>query len=240
MTGEVWIASDLHLDPSRPDRTRAFVRFVALARARAIGLYLLGDLFNYWIGPAHARLPDHREALDALASAVRAGFPVAFLPGNRDFLAGMGRPPAGMRLLPDRASVRLFGRSVLLMHGDLLCTDDRRYQRWRRVARSPLLRGLARALPARAARALAERMRAKSQMEIARKLPASMDLTARGIQSAFSCGADVVVCGHVHRQEARDVPLGGGRTGRLYVLPSWEGDAPYLRVTEGGFEYART
>lgn len=235
MTGDVWIASDLHLSPAVPERTARFARFLDAATRGAAGLYLLGDLFDYWIGPRHALLPDYREVLAPLARVRAAGFPISIVPGNRDFLLEAGGAPAALRVLPERARVRLGGVETLLTHGDLLCTDDRSYQRWRRVARSGAIGALARALPAPLARQLGARLRRRSAAAIARKTPAQMDVTPRGIRAAFAPGVEVVVCGHVHRQQMRRIPLGDGRAGRLYVLGAWEGDAaPYLEITPAG------
>ena len=241
MTGAARFVSDVHLNPAAPAKSERFARFLEATRREACALYVLGDLFDWWIGPRQRDLPDFAGTVAALARAAAAGSPVAFLPGNRDFLFPGGGAPDGVRLLGDRARVRIQGKELLLTHGDLLCTADRRYQRWRRVARSSLLRAAARHAPAALLRRAALALRAGRRREIARKSPSEMGITARGVRVAFAGGADAVVCGHVHRQEARPVPL-GERTGWLYVLGAWEGggaggNAPYLELREGAFAF---
>lgn len=120
--------SDLHLDPSRPAITELFLDFLRDQARQAQALYILGDLFEAWIGD-----DTPSSAADAVATALRAlhdaGVPVYFIRGNRDFLLGNDYAArAGMRILPDPAVIELYGKPVLLQHGDLLCTDDTAYQ----------------------------------------------------------------------------------------------------------------
>ncbi len=129
--------SDLHLDPARPAITELFLQFLRDEAAHADALYILGDLFEAWIGD-----DTPSPAADAVASALRTvadgGVPVYFMPGNRDFLVGEDYAArAGFRILPDPCVVELYGRPTLLMHGDLLCTDDVAYQAFRTQTRDP-------------------------------------------------------------------------------------------------------
>lgn len=131
------IISDLHLDPLRPVVTELFLRFLREQVSGADALYILGDLFEVWIGDD---MPS--EVADMVAAALRtyadAGTPLYFMPGNRDFLVGADYAArAGFRILPDPCVVDLYGEPTLLLHGDLLCTDDIAYQAFRAQTRDP-------------------------------------------------------------------------------------------------------
>src|SRR5262249_55087546 len=155
-------ASDLHLhggDPAGVQRALAFVRHAADTGADA--LFLLGDVFRAWLGPRSLRDAGLRPVLDALADLAARGARVALLHGNHDFLLDGGLQGAlGVQVAPGPLDVVLGGQRVRLMHGDALCTRDLDYQRLHRVLRSWPVRATARALPAAAANALAERIMA--------------------------------------------------------------------------------
>ena len=137
MSAPVLFVSDLHLDAARPQATAAFQRFLAGPARDAQALYILGDLFEAWLGD-----DDDSALAAAISNALRAladrGVHLYFLRGNRDFLLGADYAArCGMRLLPDPCVVMLQGTPTLLMHGDLLCTADRDYQRFRAMVRAP-------------------------------------------------------------------------------------------------------
>ena len=155
--------SDLHLDPARPEITRLFGEFIDGEARHADALYILGDLFEAWVGD-----DDPSETGAFVAGKLKAlsdsGVPVYFMHGNRDFLLGEDYARrAGMILLPDPSMVELYGKPVLLMHGDLLCTDDTAYQQFRTQTRDPAWQAqfLSQPLPARLA--FAQQARAASQ-----------------------------------------------------------------------------
>ena len=155
-----WFASDLHLDPTTPQIADRFKRFLAGPARRARSLFLLGDLFEAWIGDDDPE-PAHREVIASLAAAGAAGTKVFVMRGNRDFMIGPRFcAESGATLLEDPSLVTLAGERVLLTHGDGLCTDDRAYQRLRALVNDPGLRdGFAR-LPIEARRRLATEARA--------------------------------------------------------------------------------
>ena len=131
------LISDLHLDPERPQITDLFARFLAGDARGADALYILGDLFEAWVGD-----DDPSDTGAFVASGLRAlsdaGTPVYFIRGNRDFLLGEDYARrAGIAILPDPAVVVLYGKPALLMHGDTLCTDDVAYQAFRAQTRNP-------------------------------------------------------------------------------------------------------
>ena len=129
--------SDLHLDDRRPAATQAFLEFLQTDAAHAETLYILGDLFEYWLGD-DAPTPVGQVVAKALKNLSDSGVPVYFTHGNRDFLLGEAyAAAAGMTLLPDETVVDLYGAPTVLLHGDTLCTDDVVYQEIRTMLRDP-------------------------------------------------------------------------------------------------------
>jgi len=226
------VIADLHLDPGHAAGWSAFEGW--LADLRAPVLVVLGDLFEYWTGPAQARLPEFAALLARLAERARAGTALHFLHGNRDFLldarfaaavAGQVHPPGLLGRLPG-------GERVLFLHGDELATRDRSYQRLRAVLRSRAVRGLARLAPAPLAAVAARRLRARSRRAVAAKSPAYVELQADEADAwARAQRAEHVVCGHAHA--FRDERLPGGA--RWLVLDAFgHGLRDSLRVAADG------
>ena len=154
--------SDLHLDAERPAITELFGRFIDEEARGADALYILGDLFEAWVGD-----DDPSEAGAFVADecgAGEAGVPVSFIRGNRDFLLGDDYARrAGMAILPDPAVVVLYGKPTLLMHGDPLCTDDVAYQQFRAQTRNPAWQAQFLSQPLAARLAFAQQARAASK-----------------------------------------------------------------------------
>ncbi|KAF1691123.1 UDP-2,3-diacylglucosamine diphosphatase [Pseudoxanthomonas koreensis] len=234
--------SDLHLDPARPEVTALFLRFLREEAASADALYVLGDLFEAWIGD-----DDPSETGDAVATGLRtvadAGVPVYFMHGNRDFLVGRDYARgAGMRLLPDPAVVSLYGEPVLLMHGDLLCSDDTAYQAFRAQTRDPdwQARFLAQPLAARQAFAAQAReasmARQRQMIEGDRAgFEAVTDVTPATVEATLArYGVATLVHGHTHRPAIHELQA-GGRACRRIVLGDWYEQGSVLRVTPDGY-----
>ncbi|MCB1904608.1 MAG: UDP-2,3-diacylglucosamine diphosphatase, partial [Gammaproteobacteria bacterium] len=130
--------SDLHLSPQRPGTVSLFLRFLRERAVQGASLYILGDLFDAWIGDDDSR-PPIPEIVASLRQLADRGTQLFFISGNRDFLVGEAFAKAsGCRLLPDTQVLTLAGSRALLMHGDLLCSDDRDYQEWRKRLRNPV------------------------------------------------------------------------------------------------------
>ena len=196
--------SDLHLDGTRPDISTQFLDFLEREGRRAEALYILGDLFEAWIGDDDPD-PDKRRVIQGLRSVTSAGVKTFFIHGNRDFLIGkaFGRE-TGIELLEDGTVIDLYGRRVLLMHGDLLCIDDHAYQRLRRIVRNPIVQFVMRSLTLRRRQKLAERMRAGSKehiksMDIA--APQIMDVNQEEVRR--TCNASVSIASFTATRIAR-------------------------------------
>jgi UDP-2,3-diacylglucosamine hydrolase len=227
------LVADLHLDAEAdgPDVV-AFVAWLEGARDSP-RIAILGDLFEYWIGPAQARSAGGARVLDALAACAAAGCPVEVVPGNRDFLLGEDLTRrTGARVHPEGFVGLTPAGRLLAIHGDVLCTADRGYQRLRRVLRSWPVRALGPRLPGPLARPLARRLRRASRRAVDRKAPLDTALKAEeAVRRLSGSGCGTLVCGHAHRH--RDEALEGG--GRLLVLDAFGGPRDTLVVgVDGG------
>ena len=155
--------ADLHLCAEEPAITAGFLRFLAGEARKADALYILGDLFEAWIGDDDPN-PLHRQMAAAIKAVSDSGVPCYFIHGNRDFLLGKRfARESGMTLLPEEKVLELYGRRVLIMHGDTLCTDDAGYQAFRAKVHKPWLQTLFLALPLFVRKRIAARMRANSK-----------------------------------------------------------------------------
>jgi UDP-2,3-diacylglucosamine hydrolase len=213
--------SDLHLDESRPAILAEFERFLREQARAASALYILGDLFESWIGDDDDAALAARVA--ASLSAVRAtGVPVFFMHGNRDFLVGARYAErAGMTLLEDPTVVELGGERVLLMHGDTLCTDDAEYQRFRTLVRDPDWQARFLAKPLAERRAFAAQARGESQRQTSMKPSEIMDVNAAAVEAAMrSHGVLRLIHGHTHRPATHRFELDGAAAERV-VLGDW-------------------
>ncbi|MBS0225060.1 MAG: UDP-2,3-diacylglucosamine diphosphatase [Proteobacteria bacterium] len=233
--------SDLHLDPERPDITTLFGEFIDGEARDADALYILGDLFETWVGD-----DDPSSAGTFVAGKLHAlhesGVPVSFIRGNRDFLVGDAYArAAGMAILPDPAVIDLHGEPTLLLHGDLLCSDDSAYQQFRAQTRDPRWQAqfLAQSLADRLA--FAEQARAASKARYGELVSSGMaetigDVSPATVQEWFKrYGIRRMIHGHTHRPAVHDE--GGGNT--RIVLGDWYEQGSVLRVDRGGAKLER-
>ncbi|UTA49256.1 UDP-2,3-diacylglucosamine diphosphatase [Simiduia sp. 21SJ11W-1] len=223
--------SDLHLDAKRPEITRAFLQFLDEHAQHAKALYILGDLFEAWIGDDDDA-PLAQDVQQALKAYTDAGFLLYVMQGNRDFLLGDAFcQNTGATLLQDPTKIDLYGTPTLLMHGDTLCTDDVDYQAFRAQARSPEWQAplLAQPLPVR--RQLALELRAKTQSMAAMKAEDIMDVNKDEVARVMTTHkADRLIHGHTHRPARHPVALGQS-TGERIVLGDWHHSLWFLRVS---------
>jgi UDP-2,3-diacylglucosamine hydrolase len=228
--------SDLHLHASRPAATARFLRFLRDEGRPSTRLYILGDLFESWVGD-DARDVHADEVITGLRVFADTGAECAVMRGNRDFLLGEGfASAAGVRLLPDEARETIHGEHVLLLHGDQLCTDDEPYQRWRRRVRRPGLQRLFLALPGGWRRRIGARIRAASARRTAAAPPSIMDVNGQAVVAALQRhGARLMVHGHTHRPAIHALEI-GGQPARRIVLGDWYEQGSVLRWPESGPE----
>lgn len=223
--------ADLHLDDARPGITALFEHFIASDEARAAtALYILGDLVEAWIGDDDdAALPTR------IANATRglrdAGVPVYFMAGNRDFLLGEAfAERAGMTLLDDGAVHEIEGVPTLLMHGDVLCTDDVEYQAVRAQVRTEAWKAQILSMPLEARRAFAAKARSDSKSRTGRIDETIMDVNQGAVESAMrDAGVVRLVHGHTHRPAVHDFSL-DGKGARRIVLGDWYDHGSVLAI----------
>jgi UDP-2,3-diacylglucosamine hydrolase len=241
MTRPILFISDLHLDGARPDITDQFLTFLSTDARKAQSLYILGDLFETWIGDDDPDA-DKRRIQAALRELTTSGVPCFVMHGNRDFLIGKRFcKTTGCRLLQDGTLVDVFGRRVLLMHGDTLCTDDHSYQRLRRRIRNPVVQFVLRNLPLSTRNWLAAKLRAGSKAHIDKTLAMQsvamiMDVNADAVTQAFvTHGVDIMIHGHTHRPAIHSLLINGQPATRI-VLGDWYTQGSVLRWDETGYQ----
>lgn len=231
--------ADLHLCDERPETIRAFQRFAGGPARDAGALYILGDLFEHWVGDDDVT-PLNSLVADALAQLAARGTAVHFMAGNRDFLLGdVYAQRAGMTRLADPTLIELDGQAVLLSHGDILCTDDTAYQQFRQQVRSPEWQRafLARPLPER--KQFAAEMRRQSAMANAGKPARIMDVNPDAVaQLLRNHDYPTLIHGHTHRP-ARHLHMVDQRHCERWVLSDWHADAPCLVWEAGKLEARR-
>ena len=226
--------SDLHLDAVRPAIAAQFERFLEDIAPRSQALYILGDLFEYWVGDDGLALPFPGRIAAALRP-LAARVPVRFMHGNRDFLVARGFADAtGTRIIADPTVIDLHGTPTLLMHGDTLCTDDKPYQAFRAQVRDPAWQRAALARPIAERLAIAQGMRTESEGAKRAKAMDIMDVSRDAVERAFEeSGCDVMIHGHTHRPGRHEYRVAGRERVR-WVLPDWYERGGYLEASPAG------
>ncbi len=226
--------SDLHLDDRRPETTALLLRFLQEEAVTADALYILGDLFEFWLGddvPSRCS----SEVAAALSSLKNKGVPCYFMHGNRDFLVREDYAQmTGMKLLPEEYVADLYGERVLLMHGDSLCTDDIPYQQFRTLVRNPIWQHeflsktpQERLQAAMEARDASAEHKDNLDMNI-------MDVNQGEVIARFERhGIHRMIHGHTHRPASHELDINGEAAQRI-VLGDWYSQGSVLRVRPGG------
>ena len=228
--------SDLHLEPTRPAITALFLDFLERRAQQAQALYILGDLFEAWIGDDDdAELG--RTVTAALRALTDAGVPAYFLHGNRDFLLGERfAAVSGVQLLPESAVIELAGEPTLLLHGDTLCIDDEEYQAFRAQVRHPAWQAQILALPLAQRRVLAGQLRETSRQAGQQKAADITDVSLAEVERVMRAqGVQRLIHGHTHRPAIHDWRL-EGQPARRAVLGDWrEQQGSVLRCDASGW-----
>ncbi len=233
-----WFISDLHLAPSRPAITQQLLAFLPQLAGKADALFILGDLFEYWLGDDVLDTPQGEQlmpVINALRAVSDSGVALYFMHGNRDFLIGERFAAAtGCTLLAEQQVVDLYGTPTLLLHGDTLCTDDTEYQKARAVFRAPKWQAqvLSWTLEQRLARAL--EIREVSAQSVQSKSAEIMDVNQEAVAAAMTAaGVLRLIHGHTHRPAQHDFLLDDQPAQRI-VLADWYQRGHALRVDAEG------
>lgn len=214
--------SDLHLDPALPLTTARFFSFLEDSAPQAQSLYLLGDIFEAWIGDDDLGADFNRRVADALAALAAKNVSLYWIAGNRDFLVGQDFARAAhLSLLNDPHVLTLAGQRLVLTHGDALCTDDTAYMAFRKQVRDPLWQQQFLSQPLAARKQIAEGMRQQSRASQRGKSMQIMDVNQDAVEALFDdSGAQVMVQGHTHRPARHE----HGHDRVRHVLPDWDLD----------------
>ena len=220
--------ADLHLCAEEPAITAGFLHFLQREAPKADALYILGDLFEAWIGDDDPN-PLHAEVAQALRQLT---IPRYFIHGNRDFLLGKRFARAsGMTLLPEEKLLELYGKHVLIMHGDTLCTDDPGYQRFRAKVHQPWLQKLFCALPLFLRQRIAAKMRAGSKQANSQKDMAIMDVNLQAVRDVMQrYQVPYLIHGHTHRPAVHHLDINGQPAERI-VLGAWHTEGSMIKVS---------
>jgi len=236
------LISDLHLTPSMPRTAERFFEFLEKEARAHEALIILGDLFEYWVGDdAKARSPFHQEVAAKLKAVSQAGTKIYFMHGNRDFLLGQSyADKAQMTILRDPQVMTIADQSWLLTHGDVLCTADNSYQRFRAVVRSPLVQKLFLMLPTFLRIKIASSLRSNSTAQYQRtqkfhpeivQVKGDVTLNATAGLVAMT-GCQQMIHGHTHRPSYHQESL-GGQSWQRWVLSDWDFDHPETVLPKG-------
>lgn len=226
MTKHTLFISDLHLDPAFPKVTNTFFYFLDHVAKGAQALYILGDFFESYCGD-----DDDSPFIAMIANALRrisaTGLPIFFMHGNRDFLIGKSfAKRAGVTLLTDPTLITLYNQSVLLLHGDSLCIDDKSHQRFRKIVHNPIVQRLFLSLPLSVRQKIAAQLRAGSKTDNTTKPAYFLDVNETAVRNALTkYHATKMIHGHTHKPQ---------NTPTRIVLDAWHEHGNYLQVDDEG------
>jgi UDP-2,3-diacylglucosamine hydrolase len=235
-TSVTYFIADLHLAENRPDITACFLSFLTNEAPKAETLYILGDLFEYWIGDDD-KSPFILSIADALKALSQTSTKIYYIHGNRDFLLGKRYAKmSGMTLLPEEQLIDLYGQPVVIMHGDTLCTRDVAYQAFRKKSRSWWWQATIKSLPLFVRRKIAENYRNRSAAATAMKSQDIMDVTeSEVIKSLEKNNSQLLIHGHTHRPFIHDINANGQAAQRM-VLGDWYEQGAWLKASKEGIE----
>ena len=231
---KTYFIADLHLTENRPHLTQLFRQFMLEQAPQAEKLYILGDLFDFWIGD-----DEQSDLISEVQQLIRhlteQGVPCYFQHGNRDFLIGKKfANSCGMTLLPTYQVIDLYGTPTLLCHGDTLCVDDVKYQQYRKKVHQNWRQWLFLHLPLKVRLNIAEKIRAKSRQDKQLKSTEIMDVNADFVQQMFAqFHVTQMIHGHTHRQKHHEIPPHFHRI----VLGDWGETSSLLEVTPHSIEF---
>lgn len=231
---KTYFIADLHLSENRPHLLALFRQFMQEQAPEAEKLYILGDLFDFWIGD-----DEQSDLISEVQQLIRhlteQGVPCYFQHGNRDFLIGKKFANAcGLTLLPTYQVIDLYGTPTLLCHGDTLCVDDVKYQQYRKKVHQKWRQWLFLHLPLKVRLNIAEKIRAKSRQDKQLKSTEIMDVNAAFVQQMFAkFHVTQMIHGHTHRQKHHEIPPHFHRI----VLGDWGETSSLLEVTPHSIEF---
>ena len=227
--------SDVHLNNARANIVRAFIAFLETKARHADALFILGDLFDEWLGDDDDKAP-HTEVSDALAALTATGLPVSVVHGNHDFLLGRKfAKRTGCKLLGDDTTIDVYGTPTLIMHGDTLCTRDVNYQSFRKMARNPIMQKMFLSMSLEKRAQKADNIRSESSKDSALKTDDIMDVTPEAVDEIMQKrNVRHLIHGHTHRPAIHNFTLNEQEATRI-VLGDWYQQDSVLIWDEAGY-----
>ncbi|SON49009.1 UDP-2,3-diacylglucosamine diphosphatase [Vibrio tapetis] len=229
--------SDLHLSPTRPDITQSFFQFLDQKARFANKLYVLGDLFDFWLGD-----DDNSDFASSIRQAFKqltdSGVQCYFQHGNRDFLVGKRfARETGVQLLPEECKIDLYGSSAILLHGDTLCTDDIKYQEFRTKVHQPWLQRTFKCIPLFFRKKIVSNIQGQTRTDKNTKSLDIMDVNKTEVVRVMEKhDTNLMIHGHTHREATHQVLLTDNTQGTRIVLGDWDNCAFVLIVDQSGFK----
>lgn len=235
-TAITYFIADLHLCENRPDISACFLRFLKSDAIEAEKLYILGDLFEAWVGDDDDS-PYLSTIAKALSNLAQSGTKIFYIHGNRDFLLGKHyAKQAKMELLQEVETIDLYGKHVVIMHGDTLCTRDIAYQAFRKKSRSWWWQTMVKSLPLSIRKKMAANYRKRSAAATAMKSQEIMDVTNEEVNHCLEqYHSQLLIHGHTHRPAIHEFIVNGKAAQRI-VLGDWYEQGAWLKVTPDSIE----
>ncbi|KPJ62543.1 MAG: hypothetical protein AMS15_03500 [Planctomycetes bacterium DG_23] len=228
--------SDVHLAEGESRKKERFSRFLSAQKGRAEEIHILGDLFDFWVGPQQALVGEFASVFGILKELAESGIRITFLAGNRDYYLGKFLERIyGIRFFEEAREVMVAGKRTFLTHGDLLCTRDRNYRRLRRVVRNRAVASLFTSLPLNISFPLARGLRRHSKRVVEMKPEKERALVEEEVQKIFKNGAQIIISGHTHKP-AKITYMLDKEEKFLYTLGDWERGGSYLEVAGERFD----
>lgn len=233
--------SDLHLSSQRPEKVALFKKLMSGPARNTQAVYILGDLFDdFWIG-CDDHHPPNQEVISILREYTdNEQAPLFIIRGNRDFHLNREFAKAtGCRLIDDPTTIKLDGKDVLIMHGDTLCTDDVKYQKWRRFITNPFIKWLYFIMPLSIRKRISHGVRGYAAEAVQKKAPEIIDVTETAVkETMLKHNVETLIHGHTHRQARHEINL-NGKPATRFVLGDWFDLDCVLIHDEKGYRFAR-
>lgn len=228
--------SDLHLTPTRPDITECFTRFMREEAIHADALYVLGDLFEFWIGDDDDS-PFSQSVKTEFKRLTDSGVPCYFIHGNRDFLVGQRfSRETGVVLLNEVSVIDLYGSKAVILHGDTLCTDDHQYQAYRRKVHQPWLQWVFNHLPLFIKKKIVSKVQQDIGEEKKEKSLEIMDVNQSEVEKVLrATETSIMIHGHTHKPDIHAINTAEGNMTRI-VLGDWYEQGSVLVWKKGNFQ----
>ena len=231
-----YFISDLHLSESCKKSSKLFNKFIKLKAYSADAIFILGDFWDYWIGDdcENQFTKDIKSQLKELSKKV----PLYFIPGNRDFLVGKKfSQDTNCKIIPDSTVINLYGKKILLAHGDSFCTDDKDYQKYKKVVRNPIVKFIYNLLPLKYRTKIANYIRDKSKANHNQNTGENnqstlVNVNHKAIKDSFeNNNVDIMIHGHTHIPNIHSVSIGRSKAKRV-VLGDWGSSTYILKYTK--------